>query len=399
MIYKILFFYAFILLLPLIAPINVSAIYFVIGQVLTILFFVIFYFGWIAFGKQKSKNTHEAISNNLIKRLRLLCILTPFFAVYAVNFYTGSGPLEVFGRLLDGVSSYIAYQIFFQESISHKLAHERFLGIASLAIVKFALISYVILLKYTNETSKVKYYYLTVAVLSYLYIGLGRGTSKEIFEVIMLYIFVANLSPSSILKSKKVKDLIILGSFISLAVLIFYGNISLRGEINCINNQICYESNFLSHLSSSLSSLSYILFAYFSFGLFYTHFAINLMAESSFSLISYFTPFAPFFLVDSNDFRSLVCQDIDCGVLWRPASIDMILLMGFAATFAAIFILGLIARFMTGGVWGDGIKYIIFLYMVSLPFGNIVIVSSSTLISLLMFTMLYACNRFKIKAY
>lgn len=389
MIAKIFVFYIFIIILPFFAPVSVSFYYFITGQTLTVLIFIIFYLGWVGAKKFKSQNSAEDLNQALISKLRALCIICPFLAVFSVKFYTGSGPIEVFGRLGDGVSNYIAYQIFFQENILPTNAYERVLGIASLAIVKFTIISYALSLKYTQEVSRKKYLFLAIAAGSYFYISLGRGTSKEIFELVMLYIFISNASTGAAFKKKNLPSFILTLTVIFVALGIFYNNIGLRGDVGCITSEVCYEENFLSKALGGFSDLTYLLFAYFSFGIFYTHFAISAITQDLTTLIAFLIPFGPIYLMDAGDFNEIVCQKIDCGVAWPPKVIDLVSIYGFIFTMFMIALLGMLARILIKGLWGDSIMFVIFLFMISLPFGDIVFLASSTLISLALFIFLY----------
>lgn len=392
MISKIKYFYLFLSLLPLIAPISTPFIYFMSGVIMMGLIYIALNYGYIKCKKSILERQQEYKNINAI--LVAASLVSPLLAIYAVQFYSGSLPQDVILNIISGNSNYAAYQEYFASENIKEFTISKIPAIVCMLIIKILLVTCSI--RYTTKQKKKVSDYFSVAlpILSHLYISIGRGTSIELFELLFLIYFLQqnkNINKEFFIRKKSIYFLAI-----SLLTLVAFNyNINARSEMGCVVRGICYQTNILSLPLGDFDKLIYGLIGYFSFGIYYIHYSItNYIFSDGILALASLLPFTlPEFIGDPN-LRRVICETLDCGAAWQPDIVTFIFNYGLIMTFYGIYMCGkFIARLdyekaQPNGLWSSASQFMLFLTIISLPFGNVVTNSSSNILSLLIFLSL-----------
>lgn len=388
--------YLFYTVLIFISGVNTALLDFFYGLLLMWLFFIVFILGGHV-ARQKLGSVGEVRAYE--KSNVFFFCLTGFSvlgALYAAEFYTGSSFFEVLKTLSSGQSNYNNYQVYFSEASLGYFSLNKIPAILSLLVTKLSLVyvyAHVFMFGGRRKDFAIIFCLLTVTA-SYVYFSLARGTSFEIFEIMLLVLFCLSMgggrSVIHFLFSKKSLILAILGF---LAISIYSYNVSLRygsREVDvCMVSAMCADGNtFIYRFSPALGALTAKLSLYFSFGLYYLTWLVESYWLSGFD--SFFTLLLPGagYLDPDLSPRFLCGKIIDCGASWAPSMEKFFYLFGIPGSFMVVFFVGYLAKKLSSGVekkdfFSVALLYFIFLLMISLPVGNFITDSSSNLLSMI----------------
>jgi hypothetical protein len=401
----IIYWYLFLTSLVLVSSISLTNLDFLPGLILVWMLLIIFIIG----SKIKVNTRHADVATrfvnaknaNLIHLIIAIAFLV-FFPFY-IKYYTGSSIFLVFINLFSGNSNYLAYQEYFAGQSLNVFSLAKLPYIVGAGILKFLFIScFCRLMGFKGKRNFIEVLAIFTMVLVTIILAISRGTSFEFFEFIILFVF-------SILLRRRRMDLfnwfkgttLILISIIGgLIVLVFSLNIDARGEFNCITKEMCYDDQgMLASFSPQLGHISFKLSGYFIFGIFIISKTLtSIVGESLPGLIALFIPFGTKLLGLGPSYPTIICENfLDCSVAWIP---DLLLILnnfGLLITVSLLFILGVFSKkifyqAINGSIPAAIILYFVFLFMVSLPVGNFITVSSSNLIAIFCAAILYAFN-------
>lgn len=396
--------YLFYTLLVIFSSISTPASHFLVGLIFVWITWITFSLG--CWRRKKYVPPSLNISLYFQRYFFLLSLLMIPISIYAAYFYTGSGLGDILSSFRQGSSNYNEYQRYFMENSLHVFSEKKILAILSLFLMKITLVCYFILCVFSRSN-----WYLWVGLIitgcSYVYFSLARGTSFELFEILLLVVYSFFMS----WKGKKIGANSFLKVTVTLLVVIvsiifFYNNISLRygGQLAdlCTSQVLCYSSDsLLSNISPALAYLSVKLSAYFAFGIYYvSYFFEYFLSESNYGLFYILIPLNNLFFNIEPEF--LCAKDVDCGASWVPYSLNMFLLLGVILYFITIFLIGRTSQWLTcllsssnrlEPVCALSLQYFIFMFMVSLPVGNFLVGSSANILSSLFLLVCIICRR------
>jgi len=384
---------------------DINTILFMSSTLLMWLIYIMFFFG------QKTNITININDDNDNQSIRLTPMLIFFLSMVSlvssalsVQYYTGNNPIEVFNKLQTGMSVYNEYQQYFKKenlssvSIS-KLPYILMLFCTKIIFLYFTI--YVLLIK-KNKT-KPDYFFLIVISISHIYIGLGRGTSFEIFELLILYIYIILYKfEKNILNLKRI---IIMHIIIMLGISLFLKRIEDRVfKFDLISSS--KEVNFyfdgpFATLFPDISSVLFKLYGYFGFGFYYMYIFVDEIWFNNFITIIYglFPKGLSFYY--GNSLKETMSQYVDIGVKWHPDLIVILDNFGFVGTLLLIYLCSVTIKALIKSQKNTALIqltcFLILFQMISLPIGNFVVNSSSNKLTILLVICIWAIKMFKNK--
>ena len=341
------------------------------------------------------------LNNQKKVMLFVIALVSIVFSVMAVNYYTGQTPLSVLRNLSSDVSLYYEYQNYFKEQHRHLFSISKMPYIFMLFFCKFILFySFITFLIVKDKITKFEKIYLGLVTLSFIYIGVARGTNYEFFELIMIIIFVLLFKQKPLKFKFPLKSLLIISILISVMIYIFYIGVSARGvKFNYfISNDVFYDSEgLLPAIMPFLSFVTIIIYSYFGFGFFYTATYISEVWFSSFyNFIAGLIPMG-YIVAGGDSLQSIMRTLVDIGPRWHPDTIGIINGFGYIGLLMFCFFIGFISKNIQRSSVIKPIEllslFIIFVQMVSLPVGNFVIVSSANQLIVILLTFYWIWKR------
>lgn len=323
-------------------------------------------------------------------------------ALYAARFYTGSGFSDVFSTILHGGSNYNNYQVYFSEMSLQVFSLNKVPPILSMMIMKLSLV-YVFLDFFIYRRASVfvvRFASLCFVTFSYVYFSIARGTSFEIFEILLIIIFCVGLRGGWRVFNRKYFFVFLSAVF---SLIIYSYNISSRYEFDevdlCMTSVMCQDAgSAIYKISPVIGELTVKLSLYFSFGIYYLSKLIDFYLSLGIEGLVLLT--LPWGAGLNPALASAhMCKDlIDCGASWAPGFERVIYTLGLPGSLIFISLLGGFSRVLyikaiSGGVVSAALLYFIFLLMVSLPVGNFVTDSSSSMLSLFALLIVFCFRR------
>ena len=316
-------------------------------------------------------------------------------SLFAAKFYTGKTLSEVFLSLVLKASLYNDYQKYFADQDLGVFSIIKIPAILSMLYLKLAVIySFIWVIILNKEFRAKNVCWLLVVTLAQLFFSVARGTSFELFEILLLLWFSLFLRKivyqvkSSLINAQK----LFFAAVMLLVAMLYSFNISARysfGDVAaCSTLDLCLDQDSaLYQISAPLADFLFKISGYFTFGLFYTSkFMSEFWLSGPGNLLSLFWPFNSLYRAGlKSDF---LCGDtVDCGASWVPDAISYILHLGYFNLMLFAFVLGCLARRLRQSVQERpafvelAALYFIFLGMVSLPVGSFITASSSNILS------------------
>jgi hypothetical protein len=312
-----------------------------------------------------------------------LLISSILFSIIVVKYYTGQSIITILNNINGNIPNYYIYQKYFAENLSNTRLIEKLPFIIMMFFVKYNLL-YTIF-NSNKEADKIK---IIISILSYIYISISRGTSFEIFEILVIYIYHIHNKINS--KNSIIKLLISI-LLIALSYYLFLSRILER-----IQELTFYKDGIKFNLRMGRNNIIGIiltsLYDYFGFGFIIT----NKMIKSIYSMGNSFSLLIPYGykLILGANIREYANSLIPINARWIPDIFIMLFNFGIIATFLFIFILGNISKKLGNQNKNNNIynkknitnyilQYFILMQMISFPIGNFVRVSSSSILIIL----------------
>ena len=376
----------------IIAPTDIPLFNRFLGTIMILAFFFTIYF----------KDSAKLAKNENLRRLTpipsgtkiLLVIFQLSLTNFAVTFYTGTNLLSGLLGAISGQNTYQAYQDFFRESdIAVSGVFSRIQFILALAIGK--LIFVFIVADFFSNTAKKTILSLSIlvsSILIYASFGFARGTFFEVFEITVAigYFFSICRSRKTIKSANVGVNLLKLVSFIGLPYF-FIKNTMRRYDDKLDYFEHLCSSNFCFEtygINLTLEYFTYIFATYFSNGPYaLSVYFYNLLTIKS---TEYLIPLWGYIMSDYQEpgVRGLLCERyVDCSFVWMPDILIFLSLFGiFAFFFSNIFVqwaITLEQRLMSKRTHAAFVtNYFILIFLLSLPVGSFLTVSSSNMLGL-----------------
>lgn len=405
----IFYFYLFLTILSIISPVKFDFIAFLPGILLMWIYYAVF--------KRGSKTMYISTNINVINlskqyNFSLIIITLLFLLFYPIymEFYTGLNPKIVISSLNEGISTYSLYQKNFEDSALSSFSIKKLPFILGNGILRFLLIvSFLKIIIFRKKVFRHEYACFSLMFFIVFFVGLGRGTSFELFEIATIIIFTLAAKRSYFghktifTKSTLIKlfVFIILGvSFFSYNLMVRYGD-----AIDFFTFENFDKSSVIYSISKPLALVLYNFYGYFLFGLHFTSVVISELFLGSFNgFVSMFIPNGASLLgiAESEGFLSqyqvVVSRFININAMWRPDAAHSIELYGIFITFLIIFIFGHYSKIF----YKKGEKhlsalvllYFIFYFFISLPIGGFIYVSSGNQLCIFIALICYKLNLF-----
>lgn len=359
-----------------------------------LILFIAFLFG------TKIKNTNRNKENRkfdsyLMSQSKLIFIFMGITSIISaflvVRFYTGQTFVSVLNNLIQGISSYAVYQEYFKQNQIGVFSISKLPFVFMMAFVKFNMLYSIISISLHFKKRIPTFYlgYLSVVTASFIYIGLARGTNFEMFEFILLIIYIIFIKQIKI----DIKKYVGIFFLIFVAIIIFMNVIAHRGGNSAayfnISRDVFVNSNsFLVSNFAGLTLLFLAIYSYFAFGFYYIAIFIDkIWFESFMSMFTYLIPFGVNFVSKENS-KDTITGILDIGTRWHPDSILLMNKIGFIGLLVSCFLLGWLCNFFNNKKELSSVdvilSFFIIVQMISFPIGNFIQVSSSSKIIICM---------------
>ena len=393
------YFYISLTILALLSPTFFSFYDFLPGIILMWIFFYIFIFSF-------NKNF---FSNSLIQKeidKKYFVLLTIFFFIFYpfyVNFYTGTSIISSLLSIGSGISNYYNYQNNFLEKGLGEFSFNKLPFILGHGILKF----YLLYLFFNYYLFQAKSSILILCCLISMFfifvlVGLSRGTSFEIFEIFnfLLFSFVIKRIQNNKSYIFDFKASLVVSLFAVILVIFFMNHIIERynGNLDFSSLSTYNQNSLISTISPFFSVLLFSLYGYFTFGLHFTSTIFyNLWSTSieGFLTIFFIDGIQLFGLGVS--YRDYANNFIDVGAQWTPDIISLFQKIGLFGGVLFVFFLGLFSKFLLRKIYYSSssiiLLFFIYFYMISLPIGNFISVSSSNQICIFLGIVFLIINK------
>lgn len=385
-----IFYFIYTIFILLAAQIINIDLYFILPAILLMWsIYLVFVSGYIY-------RNHSVINNSIIELdnekghilkskyvLFFISLLSIIFAISAVNYYTGQTPISVYRKLSSGISLYSEYQNYFQSQQRYILSFSKLPFIFMLFFIKLTAFYSYIYLFLTKDTIEIyEKLYLFTITLSFIYVGIARGTNFEFFELTMIIIFIL------LFRNNKIKfgNLVKMFSFIMITIAIYLWQIEARGANISFN--LSKDFNFI---PSVISIIIERLYGYFGFGFFYIgNYIVRVWFSSIGNLFAGLIPYG-YIISDNLSIANIMSNEIHMGARWHPDMALIINSFGIVGLILICFVLGLTAKYIQIRNKKDTIAnltlFIILMQMISLPVGNFIgATSASQLIIIFLMT-------------
>lgn len=407
------YWYIVLTILILLAPVKISILEFLPGILLMWFLLVIFRLGTSRVDQQIQilcvsivKIQKDTRKLSFIISMVFICFIPEY-----VFFYTGNGLIDMIASFSDtSNNNYNNYQKFFEENNLSNFSINKLPYIFCFAVIKFfASLVIIKIISFQKEKKIIDYCSLVLITFSFLYSSFGRGTSFELFELILiiLYSFLLKIQ----LKQKKIKvpfkNIFQITSIALISLSYFIISISKRYGIesiiesdfefiNCTTNEFCIDKNsLLFKLTPAFSIALFQVANYFIFGIYFSSKLIGGVVFSSIEgLLSILVPNGSILFFEKS-YKNLICNNIiDCGVNWIPDVTTLLMNFGIIGTLLIVFLLGkysikVFEKISEGSLLGSLLLFYIICFMISLPSGNFITSSSSNQLCILFSFLLF----------
>lgn len=401
----ILYFYASLTLLALICPVNISFLEFLPGIILMWAFYFTFNLGTklkVKKNLDKIQIIEEGVKFN--KGAILFAILHLLFYPVYIKFYTGSSVSNIISALNSGLSTYAMYQENFKNANLTQLTFSKLPLIFGHGILRFFFIFTVFrIVVFKKKILKHEFLCMFIMILVSLFVGISRGTSFELFEIVLLFLF-AYASRRTLLGYSRMFStqtiITILLAFIIVSGFFAYNiNVRMGEEFSFFDADNFDRNSIIYQISKPLSLVLFSLNDYFLFGLYFNSTAfMKLWFASTDGFLSFLMPGGfDFFKFDVN-LRTYVNRFIEVKSNWEPDSSVYILKYGVIITFLMVFCIGYFSKYLYSRVFNNIsaliLLYYVFYFFISMPVGNFISVSSASQISILIAFLTFRKNYF-----
>ena len=348
------------------------------------------------YGTSKAKQELFQIEYRKYPEARLQLIVSVIFSAIAIplviRFYTGKTVLDVVNGIIGGGASYQEYQNYFKYMNLSEFSVAKVPIVLMNSIAKFLLIYWVIRTFVYRERKRLLEIALSFMLpFLYLLFSLARGTSYEMFELMCLLVLSIFLRKERYrLSFGRLRAVILILTIFFLGINYFQYSLNVRGPMECATAEICLdESTFLMRYLPGLGMITYKFTGYFLFGIFFSSVVIEqLILANSSNILAAIVPGG--FLWNTKmhgGMRFLICGKlIDCGAAWIPDTMNILYVIGLIGLTALLYFVGLQCGKMSANAIDrssviDAVGlYFVMIFMISLPVGNLLSVSSSNIL-------------------
>lgn len=402
------YFYLGLTLLVLICPVKLSFIDFLPGLILMWFFYFLFFIGNKHVVSNPKADPYFLVVKNKSKYIFLVALFYLLFYPIYIKFYTGSSVISAITASFNGVSNYELYQRNFADSNLSDFSLSKLPLIIGHGCLRFLFIVIVFRsIAYKEKMLLLEKISIFIMTISIVIVGLARGTSFELFELFIIFIF-GYVSKRVLLKKGSlfpVKTIFRLFIIVFLLSSFFVYNINVRmGEAFDYLELSDFDKNALIYsISKPLAVILYSLYGYFLFGLYFNSVAmVNLWFTSFSGFFSVFIPSGITIFGIESDYRTYVSRFIDVGAMWHPDSIIYIESFGIIISIIIIYFIGRFSKRIYGSINNDIasliLLFFVFYIFISMPMGNFISSSSANKIVIVLAAICYKFKLLKIES-
>ena len=387
------YFYSALTILAFLMPMEYGVLDFLPGLIIMWTIFIFYYYISNTNSISKQINFIENKNGNTIGFIITTFLYLFFYPLYT-KFYTGTSIYSSIFSIKSGISNYAIYQAYFLDNDLNSFSISKLPYILSHSFLKLAFIFHVFTyFIYSNKINFIKIICIIIMSIIYVFVGITRGTSFEIFEIFNLFLFVYVIYRQKNNKRELLsrKSFSYLSIFIFISVSYFIFNIKQRygGELDFTNLPGYNKQSIISIFFPTLSIFLFSLYGYFTFGLHFTSILVyKLWLNSPTGFISMFVPYGINNFNFSESSREFVNLYIDVGAKWTPETDAVIEHYGILTLIFIIIVISLFTKKLIKKIQFEPnsliFLFFIYLYMISLPIGNFLTVSSSNKICFLL---------------
>lgn len=389
----ILLWYAFLSTLAVLSPSNIQFFEVLPGLVFMWILFGLFSVGYRRYEASKEWRPESHVVFARSPFTMLVYGIASFAAAIVLSyFYTGQSPLYVFESVISGNSLYREYQIYFDESGLAELSLSKMPYVLLGVFLKINLIiSSVCFIGYQREIDLRSAAGFILVVFASLYFSLARGTSFELFELLLVVIF--SLYIRSFDRDGRwgidLRMRLMFAGMVMLSLLWYGYNVDNRGAAQvCTLSGICIDSSsFLHSVSQPVGDLLFKLSSYFSFGIYFTsELLVDTISTDIKRAIAFTFPFGPIVFGYEDTIGYMCSRVVNCGVSWVPDSVRIVSYFGFILLGVLYYYIGVLTkniekRFSKIRLTEVLLLFFVVFSLVSMPIGKFISTSSSNWIS------------------
>jgi len=221
--------------------------------------------------------------------------------------------------------------------------------------------------------------------IGYLYFCLARGTNLEIFEILVAIFFVYSYSERRNRGKKRVGQILVI-LLALLCYVLFFNRISQRGaSVRLVMDGFIFgRDTYTNRLFPMVLNIVTVLYGYFGFGMIFFNKMICKM-WSDHILYSSLVP-QGLLLITGQNLRTYMAPIISVKGRFVPDVANLISSVGVVMTLFIVFSIGRLSNINSSfyrhrSLLGHYIiNYFVLLQMISLPVGNFVVASSSSIL-------------------
>jgi hypothetical protein len=384
------YFYIAITLLALFSPTIFPFSDFLPGIFIMWIFFFIF-----NFPINKKHSNISLIKNDINKSYFLfLTLVFIIFYPFYIKFYTGTSIISSILSIGSGISNYYNYQNNFIENGLGEFSLNKLPFILGHGFLKFSfLYLYFNYFLFQNKKSFLILFCIIFMFFTFFLVGLSRGTSFEIFEIfnIVIFSFVIAKVQKNKLYIFNVSNFFKFNFFALILVIFFMNHIVERygGNLDFTSFSNYNQNSLIGTISPFFSIVLYSLYGYFTFGLHFTSTIFYNLWTNSFDgfLTIFFKDGIQLFGI-SISYREYANYFIEVGAQWTPDIISLFQNYGLFGSIIFVYFVGYFSNFLlkkiSYSVSSVILLFFLYFYMISLPIGNFISVSSSNQICIIL---------------
>jgi hypothetical protein len=391
------YFYLFLTILAVLSPVKAGLSAHVLGLVMMWLLYALFALGTKGVGKKEVNSKKKIHSFKIFPAIVAISYLI-FYPIY-VRFYTGQDIISAIINVMAGISNYSSYQEYFIESGLNSFSLAKLPFILGHGLLRFLFVVIVIrTIAYQSRIVFIEMMSLLIMTVMIIFVGFARGTSFELFELLVIYIY-AILTRRALGGYKKLISLNLFLKFGFVGLLLvgyFTYNIQVRmgDSYTGIHGANFNENSIPFILVPPLALIAYSLYDYFVFGIYFTSTTITkLWFGSMEGFLSMFIPRGmELFQIDTG-YRDFIGRFIDLGAKWNADTVVLVEKYGIVFLILLIYFIGynsskLFSKIETS-IAGAVVLFYVCYVMISLPVGNFISSSSANVFAIMLGILFY----------
>lgn len=357
-----------------------------------VLMWILYFIFKYSHSEMKNIIVEERERKNILDSKMFVSILIILLIValnYSMKFYTGNTIRTLISSVLQGNHNfYQYYQQHHRENEIFNFTLTKIPYILMLFYVKFIfLVSWIEFFLIRSKKTKLVLILVIVSAIAHLMFGLSRGTNFEIFEVLIMIVFIIFNKYSTFKITRINKQTVVIILLLIFAAALFYNRIEIRSGFLSFDKRYEYkinENSIFVLLLGEFAKTGLLFYDYFMFGFYYTSRFLTEVVFSNFTnLIAILFP-KGYELMNISSIAETMLTIAPRNTRWFPNIVKFIDNLGFILTAIYISLLGYVnSKIRKNRLFSTLLGFLIFLQMFTFPIGNLLFISSATTLTLI----------------